>query len=116
MDRWRRGALVGDSCPDLALREPFPFKTVFECKYFRRGGLQAGESALVKMIHETFFYLGLARLPESAERAAWDYDFGCALALDSSQEGGLKEAWETVKPTVKSSIWESANIYVMILR
>jgi hypothetical protein len=116
MARWRHGSLVGDSCPDLALREPFPIKTVFECKYFRQGGLQAGESALVKMIHEVFFYLGLARLPESAERAAWDYDFGCVLALDSSREGGLKEAWKEVRPTVKSGIWESANIYVMILR
>jgi hypothetical protein len=68
------------------------------------------------MIHEVFFYLGLARLPESAERAAWDYDFGCVLALDSSKEGGLVEAWKEVKPAVKSGIWEGANIYVMLLR
>ena len=37
MARWeKRGyaSLVGDSCPDMALRDPFPYKSVFECKYF----------------------------------------------------------------------------------
>ena len=40
--RWKSGSLVGDSCPDMALRKPFPYKTVFECKFFREGDVGAG--------------------------------------------------------------------------
>ena len=116
MRRWKAGTLVEDSCPDMALRAPFPFKTVFECKYFRQGGPEVGKSALVDGVHEAFFYLGLARLPERGKHAAWDYDFACFLALDASNGGSLIEAWKGVSEDVKSNIWESANIYVMILR
>lgn len=117
--RWSKegpGGLVANSCPDMALRAPFPYKTVFECKYFRERGIEAGESALVEGVHQTFFYLGLARLPERGKHPAWDYEFGCFLALDASNEGGLKKAWEKLSETVKTGIWDGANIHVMILR
>lgn len=114
--RWSKGSLVAGSYPDMALREPFPFRTVFECKYFRHGGLQAGKTELVEGVYQAFFYLGLARLPETAKRAAWDYDFACLLALDASETAGLKKAWDQVSPSVESGIWDGANIYVMILR
>jgi hypothetical protein len=100
----------------MALRDPFPYKTVFECKYFRQGEIKVGEFALVEGIYQAFFYLGLAPLPERGKHAAWDYDFACFLALDASNEGGLKRAWDKLSKTVKSGIWDGANIYVMILR
>jgi hypothetical protein len=114
--RWKSGRLVGDSCPDMALREPFPYKTVFECKFFRDGDVGAGASTLVGGVQEAFFYLGLAKLPERGSHAAWDYDFACFLAGDASDQGGLHRAWQKVSRTVKSCIWDSANIYVMVLR
>ena len=116
MGRWSNGCLVAGSYPDMALREPFPFKTVFECKYFRQGDLQAGMTALVEGVYQAFFYLGLPRHPETAKRPAWEYDFACLLALDVSEKGGLKKAWERVSETVKAGIWDGANICVMILR
>jgi hypothetical protein len=99
----------------MALRDPFPYKTVFECKYFREGGITAGQSALVEGVHQAFFYLGLARLPERGKYAPWDYDFACFLAFDASDEGGLTSAWDKLSKTVKRAIWDGANIYVMIL-
>jgi hypothetical protein len=116
MARWKGGSLVGDSCPDMALREPFPYRTVFECKFFRDGDVGAGERALVEGVQEAFFYLGLAKLPARGSHATWDYDFACFLAGDASDQGGLYRAWQRVSRTVKSCIWDSANIYVMILR
>jgi hypothetical protein len=91
-------------------------QSVFECKFFREGDAGAGERALVEGVHDAFFYLGLAKLPERGSHAAWDYDFACFLAGDASDRGGLHRAWQKVSPTVKSCIWDSANIYVMILR
>jgi hypothetical protein len=116
MARWKSGRLLGGSFPDMALREPFPYKTVFECKFFRDGDAGAGERALVEGVEEAFFYLGLAKLPERGSHAAWDYDFACFLAGDASDQGGLQRAWQKVSRTVKSCIWDSANIYVMTLR
>jgi hypothetical protein len=116
MARWKSGSLVGGSFPDMALRDPFPYRTVFECKFFRHGDMGAGERELVKGVQEAFFYLGLAKLPERGRVAAWDYDFACFLAGDASDQGGLHKAWQKVSRAAKSCIWDSANIYVMILR
>lgn len=119
MDHWKKRGLkpvLGGRFPDMALREPFPYKTVFECKYFDGRGFDKGEPALVKGVYEAFYYRGLPRLPKGSWGNAWDYDFACFLASDASNDGGLKEAWESVRKTVKSSIWDGANIYVMILR
>jgi len=119
MDHWKKRGLksvLGGRFPDMALREPFPYKTVFECKYFDGRHFDKGEPALVKGVYEAFYYLGLPRLPKGSWGNAWDYDFACFLAFDASNEGGLKEAWESVRKAVKSIIWDGANIYVMILR
>ena len=62
------------------------------------------------------FYLGRAKLPERGRHAAWGYDFACFLAGDVSDQGGLHRAWQKVSRIAKFCIWESANIYVMILR
>ena len=110
------GSPVVQSCPDLALRCPFPYKVVFEGKYFRKGGIQAAESTLARDIYQAFFYLGLSYLPETKTHPAWDYDYACLLAYDATDEGSLLKAWEGIDPLVKRGCWEGANIYVMILR
>ena len=107
---------VIQSCPDLALRSPFPHKIVFEGKYFKQGGIYAAETNLAKDIYQTFFYLGLSYLPETKTHPAWDYDHGCLLAYDATEEGSLLKAWDGFDPRVRKGCWEGANIYVMILR
>jgi hypothetical protein len=116
MARWKSGRLFGGSFPDMALRKPFPYRTVFECKFFPDGDVGAGERALVAGVYEVFYYLGLPKVPKRSTYAAWDYDFGCLLAGDASDEGSLYSAWKRVRGTVGSGFWDSANIYVMILR
>ncbi len=119
MDHWKKRGLkpvLGGRFPDMALREPFPYKTVFECKYFDGRDFDKCGPALVEGVYQAFYYLGLPRLPKGSWGNAWDYDFACFLAFDASNEGGLKQAWESVRKAVKSIIWDGANIYVMILR
>jgi hypothetical protein len=36
--RWKSARALIQSCPDIALRAPFPYRTVFEGKYLRGGG------------------------------------------------------------------------------
>lgn len=105
---------VGQSFPDLALRAPY--KIVFEGKYFRKGGVQAAKTEIVKGIYQCFFYLGLPKRPEEKDYLAWDYDYACYLACDATPDGTLQEAWSSVDPRVKKACWQGANIYVMILR
>jgi hypothetical protein len=118
-DRWadegNNSSLV-QSCPDFALREPFPHKIVFEGKYFANGSRQYAQRALVENIYQAFFYRGLPYVPETVKgRAAWDYDYACLLAYDASTTGSLKHAWENLPTRVKQGFWSGANIYVMIL-
>jgi hypothetical protein len=47
---------------------------------------------------------------------AWDYEFGCMLAGDSTEQGSVLKAWEAIPSPVKKGFWEGANIYVMIVR
>lgn len=117
--QWRGevpGSPVVQSCPDLALRPPFPYKIIFEGKYFRKGSIQAAERTLVTDIYQAFFYLGLSYLPETKTHPAWDYEYACLLAYDATEKGSLLEAWGGIDPQVKRACWEGANIYVMILR
>jgi hypothetical protein len=116
MARWKSGRLLGGSFPDMALRRPFGYRTVFECKFFRHGSVAKGEHELVEGVHEVFYYLGLPKVPERSTYAAWDYEFGCLLVGDASDQCGFYTAWQTLSQEVKSCIWDSANIYVMILR
>ena len=63
--RWKSAKPTVKSYPDLALRAPCPYRTVFEGKYFSRGGLSAAETALATNIYQAFFYRGLAKVPET---------------------------------------------------
>ena len=107
---------VTQSCPDLALRKPFPHKILFEGKYFRKGGKVAAQNELVKDIYQAFFYRGLPYIPETDKKPSWDYDYACLLAFDATIDGALINAWSNLKKEVKKAFWEGANIYVMILR
>jgi hypothetical protein len=114
--RWKSAAALSRSCPDLALRAPFPFHTVFEGKYFQHGNVAAAETALASDIYQAFFYRGLAKLPATKTHPAWDYDYACVLAYDATQDGALFQAWDGLRPNIGRGCWEGAGIYVMILR
>jgi hypothetical protein len=114
--RWKGANALGQSCPDLALRAPFPFHTVFEGKYFARGKLAAAETALATDIYQAFFYRGLAKLAATKTHPAWDYDYACVLAYDGTQDGALAQAWDGLRSKIGKGCWEGAGIYVMILR
>jgi hypothetical protein len=60
--RWKSANPTVSSYPDLALRAPCPYRTVFEGKYFSRSGLTSAETALATNIYQTFFYRGLAKI------------------------------------------------------
>ncbi len=113
---WSKGKRV-QSCPDFALRAPFPHKIVFEGKYFAAKGTQArAEREIATDIYQAFFYRGLSSLPAKKKRAAWDYDYACLVAYDASRDGTLREAWRALPHKVRKSFWDDANLYVMILR
>ena len=90
--RWKSAKPTVKSYPDLALRAPCPYRTVFEGKYFSRGGLAPAETALA--IYQAFFYRGLARIPE---------------------DDAMLRAWDGLRPKVGKGCWEHAGIDVMIL-
>jgi hypothetical protein len=114
-DEANKSSLV-QSCPDFALREPFPHRIVFEGKYFPNGSSQYAQRELVSNIYQAFFYRGLPFVAETAKgRAAWDYDYACLLAYDASPTGSLKQAWRDLPARVKNGFWTGAHIYVMIL-
>ncbi len=110
------GRPVKQSCPDIALRRPSPHAILIEGKYFHEGGKEKAGSELVKGIYETFFYRGLARRSETPTRPAWDYEYACMVAYDSTNTGTLVEAWNSIGEEVRTACWEASNIYVMILR
>ena len=115
---WRGGTgvnpLARNSCPDLALRAPAPYRTVFEAKYHSSPSETSAEAELVRNIYQAFFYLALPRLPESNAHAAWDYEFACVLVYDATPAGVMFQAWQPTR--VRSACWTGANVYVMILR
>jgi len=106
---------VSQSCPDLALRGPCPYRIVFEAKYFRDGGIDAARTALATGIYQCFFYLGLPRHVGTNTHAGWDYDFACFLIFDATDAGSVVSAWRDVRSEVRDGCWEGANIYVMVL-
>jgi hypothetical protein len=119
MRQWRGvagGATLKQSCPDFAFQPPFPYKIVFEGKYFCRGGTKRAETELVTDIYQAFFYRALPFVEGDNRRPAWDYDYTCLLALDVTSEGTLLAAWRSLGIDVKRGFWEGANLYVMILR
>lgn len=119
IEQWKGkgpGRTLVQSCPDLALRPPCPFKVVIEGKYFSRGTRAAAATQLATDIYQSFFYLGLSKVPETRSHPAWDYEYSCLLAYDASEAGSLVQAWEDLDPQVRDGIWRGANIYVMVLR
>jgi hypothetical protein len=114
--RWwdaSKPSAVAQACPDLALRNPF--KIVFEGKYFRNGSARVARADLVKDVYQSFFYLGLPKVQPDNRHAVWDYEYACLLAYDASRERTLADAWSTIRPDVRSGLWDGANIYVMVL-
>ncbi len=103
------------SCPDIALRKPSPHTVLFEGKYFPEGGESVAETELIKDLYQAFFYLGLARLPETKTHPAWEYNYSCLIAYDASKKSSLKRSWLALDSSVKKAFWNGANIYVMIL-
>jgi hypothetical protein len=103
------------SCPDWAFRPPCKHKVVFECKLFRKGGMDAAKSELVRSIYQCFHYLGQPKVAPSDTHAAWDYDYACLVAYDASGSRSLVEAWKCVDPKVEKACWNASNIFVMVL-
>lgn len=114
--RWKTHNPLTQSCPDIALRSPSPYTIVFEGKYFRKGGRQAAETALVDGIYQSFFYRGLPPLSPTRRHAGWTYEFACLMAYDASPDASLLNAWRSLPAIVKEGCREGANIYVMVLR
>jgi hypothetical protein len=116
MDRWKRpekSEPLNRAYPDLCLSRPFPYKIVFDAKFFEGSTIASAERALVTGVYEVAFYRGL---PVEADHhdSGWDYDFGCLLAYDASPKASLLQAWNSVH--AKRLFWDDANIFVMIIR
>jgi hypothetical protein len=106
---------LSQSCPDWAFRSPCEHTVVFECKLFRKGGMGAAKTELVKSIYQCFYYRGQPRVPASGRHPGWAYDYACLLAYDASESGSLVEAWKCVDPEVEKECWNASNIFVMVL-
>ena len=119
LSQWRGesfGSKLKQSCPDFALRAPFPFKVVFEGKYFSKGGSKKAGTELVTNVYQAFFYRGLPYDDEIKKRPKWDYDYSCLFAYDASEEATLLNTWLSLDSDVKTGFWQGANLYVMIIR
>jgi len=112
--KWKGNALT-QACPDFAFRNPFPFKIVFEGKYFEQGSAEKAARDLATNIYQAFFYRSLPYVAPKKSGVAWDYDFACLLAYDASPNQTLLTAWNDLAESVRSGFWEGANVYVMIL-
>lgn len=117
-EKWsgNRGAKLTQLCPDLALRQPSPHSVVFEGKYYPRGGQQAGATTLVSSAYQAFVYQALPHSEANSNGVPWDYDFACLLALDTSPEGTLLSAFQSLPDEVRQGFWDGANIFVAIVR
>lgn len=116
--RWtgKHGSSLRQACPDFAFRDPFPFRIVFEGKYFEAGGIDRAKTELVSCAYQAFYYRALPYVPPRKSSPAWNYDFACLLAYDASKNGSLREVWNSLKSEVRRGFWDGANVYVMILR
>ncbi len=118
MRKWKdgNGSSLTQACPDFALRDPFPFKTVFEGKYFEQGSPDKAARDLVTNIYQAFFYRALPYVAPKKSGPPWDYDFSCLLAYDASPKQTLVAAWNQLAEPIRHGFWDGANLYVMILR
>jgi len=106
---------LAQSCPDWAFRKPCQRTVVFECKLFRKGGMDAAKTELVKSIYQCFYYRGQPKVPASVTHTEWDYDYACLVAYDASESGSLVKAWKCVDARVEKECWNASNIFVMVL-
>jgi len=111
-----KGSVLIQSCPDLAIRYPAPFKALIEGKYFSTGTATRAAKELAESIYQSFFYLALTSIEETPTHPAWDYQYSCLIACDATPDASLVEAWQMIAPDVRAGIWDGANIYVMVLR
>jgi len=112
----KNGSCLRQACPDFAFRDPFPFRIVFEGKYFKAGGVDKAKTELVNCAYQAFYYRALPYAPPRKCSPAWNYDFACLLAYDASKNGSLTEVWNSLRPEVRQGFWDGASVYVMILR
>jgi hypothetical protein len=105
---------LNQAYPDFAIRAPFPHKIVFDAKYFDNNTSDAAAKALVEGVYEAAYYRGLPKVAPHPAKPGWDYDYGCLLAYDASDDGVLTSAWRSVKS--KNAFWDGGNIFVMIIR
>jgi hypothetical protein len=96
------------SCPDFALRDPFPYSILFEGKYFPRGSPELAQRHLVTDICQPSFYRGLPRLAATKRHPEWNYDYACLMAYDASRAGTLTSAWKALPLETRRSFWEGA--------
>jgi addiction module HigA family antidote len=114
MQTWKRptvGLPLNQAYPDLCLSNPFPFKIVFDAKFFEEESLASAEKALVEGVYEAAHYRGL---PPDQTRQGWCYDYGCLLVYDASRGAYLQQAWASV--CSKRLFWDEANVFVMVIR
>jgi hypothetical protein len=104
------------ACPDIAVRDPFRSKIVFEVKYFEKGKSDFAARELVKYIYQAFFYRALPYVPQTPRHSSWGFDFSCLIACDATVDGTLKTAWDNLSDQARNGFWSGANVYVMILR
>jgi hypothetical protein len=113
-DYWRNKGFDRAS-PDFRLREPFPFKILFEAKYFPPSAASPSR-LLVDLIREAFLYRCLPYAFPATEKPEWDSDFACAIAYDATADGSCSKAWLSIPEEVRRSFWDGANLHVIVLR
>lgn len=101
---------VSTQHPDLCLRKPFPI--LVEAKFFQKGQIDAARTAIAETVYQSFFYLGLARRVDAP--IPWDYEFACALIYDATGSA-IREAWTKLDERIRLSIWDAANVFVLIV-
>lgn len=113
-DKENRG--ITPAYPDFALGPPY--KVVFEAKYYSSasGNVDPARRALVEGVYQAFFYRSLPFAPAKKKDAPpWDYDYAGFVAVDKSPGRALHAAWQELRPDVRASFWNSANIFVIVL-
>ena len=110
-----KGGALTTCSPDFALSAPFPHSILFEGKYFAKGEPETAARTLVADIYQAFFYRGLPPLAATSRHPKWNFDYACLMAYDASPKGTLASAWKAIHRRTRQSLWEGANIYVMIL-
>lgn len=108
--------VVSSLWPDFATRPPLPYKIVFEGKY-SDGNVSESKAMeiLASNIYQGFFYRGLPETKGEGDNGDYHYDYACVLIGDGTPNRILTKVWDSLDPKVKSSFWDGANIFVLII-